>query len=243
MSKKRDKNPHNGQHDSDMHTSGPALGAEAGITAAKKKAWFDREGRLRAERNRYFVSNTLLAIGLVASLFALAALAPLKTAVPYLIVQDKIGRSNVVRLSPVQNFTPQEATIRYQLGEFARNVLTYNEGTVTANYEEAWNMTKGIARDQIKDFAEQNNLFAQPGDAKNQREWYRSVEVRTISFANDETALIRLTSTRREDGAATRVRDWLMTVNYTIEPPQTAKQIQQNPIGLYITQWDIQEEG
>src|SRR6185437_6542042 len=188
--------------------------------ARAREEWSDRIGApIRSARNW-----RLAAFGLIAVL---------AMTIGGLIYQSS---KSVVVVVP-ENFTPTLNDVRWQLGTWLQWVrgTSLDPVVVNRNYRNALNYMLTPAANKLNDYAQKDDRFQNVGRT--------TVEVELNSVApisGSSSYQARWTETHRDQGGAVKsVEHWVATFDVEISPPKTAEQIQRNPIGLFIRdfQW------
>lgn len=210
--------------------------------------WLDTFGGLAVANARISVVAGVLGFALLGSLGLVAYLLGQQTIEPYVIHVD--GRTGDVARGaeiPVKakDFVADRSVIERELvNMFVRPLYALNSDypTMVRNgHVAAYAYTRGKATEQFRTFmaAEQpyQRQATNPGLS-------RTVEKKTVSFQQDGgLVLIRYrTSERSNERVTPVVRDWLMTLQYVRNQPSKREDLDVNPLGLYITTFEIAEE-
>lgn len=187
-------------------------------------------------QNRKLVTavGVLAAVTLVQGI-ALLSLVPLKERVPYMVeVETSTGAVRAMDAA-AQRFTPDEKSIRYHLAKWAENLLTIDEHSRGMRLPQSYGLMRGAARDQWQALIEREK----PLDRLAEDPLYRrQARIVSVALLSKETALIRveLTDTKR----STRMVQ--ITLSFAMIPPSTDEEVFRNPIGLWITNFGVQDE-
>ncbi|WP_198034210.1 type IV secretion system protein [Acidihalobacter ferrooxydans] len=186
------------------------------------------------QRDRFFIAMMgALAVALVEA-GALVALIPLHKVEPYVI---KVNTNGAIVSSGVaqSSVRPSTAQITYWVGQFAKNLYTIEPGQTRANVAQAYYLTQGAAVGQFSRFMEKHNpvrlLQANPALRV-------TVKIQGVSEIARNTVYVtgqvvnHLTGRRAALG---------MTVSYALAPPKTVSAAMNNPLGIHITNFVIQE--
>jgi type IV secretion system protein VirB5 len=213
----------------------PAAPPDTAFARAKEE-WSDRiGGTIKAARNWRLAAFGSMAI----TLFAVAGLiveARRSTVQPFYVRVAENGQPFVVGQVP-ESFTPTLNEIRWHLGQW----LAWTRGipldpvVVKKNYQQALYFMRQAAANKL-------NAWAQ-GDSRLQAIGRETVEfsligIAPISGTNSYQARWKETVRNSEGGVKAEQR-WMATFNVEIQPPTSADAVSQNPIGLYIKdfQW------
>lgn len=187
-------------------------------------------------QNRKLVATIGVLAGLaLAQGVTLMMLVPLKERVPYMVeVETSTG---AVRASDTaaQRFTPDEKSVRYHLAKWAENLLTVDEHSRGMRLPQSYTLMRGAARDQWQAFVEREKpldlLIEDP-------QYRRQARIVSVALLSKETALIRaeLSDTKRA------IRMVQITLSFAMIPPSTDEEVFRNPIGLWITNFGVQDE-
>jgi len=197
-------------------------------------------------RRNYKIACIVAAISLLLaclSVFALAAIAPLKTVEPYVIEVDKAtGEAKVLTeyKGDVQQLTIEKSLSKYFLNKYLIARESHDPKLdLEDNYRVVQNMSEGEAfRMYSKRFGTDHpdNPFTKYGDNTVE------VEVRSISFLRSDTATIRyeLVQTTQENEIRTQ---WIDIVSFKYTNPPTTEQARlKNPLGFKVTEYRTDRE-
>lgn len=179
---------------------------------------------------RWFVASMLLALvvpGLVLTLFRLA---PLKTAVPYLVEVRPDGA--VARVAQARDYKPTSAMLKSELGRWVEKALVIDPFLTRANQREATKSLRGKAVAEHRALLLQDDPFAR---LLKDPTLVRTVAVSGVDLTQDGIAFVYATSTERTAGASKEPVRWRFTLHYSIVPPETEEELMANPAGLAIT--------
>lgn len=215
----------------------PNAPASAHIKA--RQIWFEQYGSSVMNRNRLFIIAVLEAIVIFVMGIAIASLTPLKTVVPYVV---KVHTDGQVSTSPIGSkvYQPGDNEKQYFLAEWSTKLLTLDRFVTIKNLESAFYKTRNKATSEFSDYIDQ---YKPAEKLKQDQSLTRSVTIRSISFVADGSALVRASlETRSLNQSAPDKKNIIITIHYSIVPPQTQQDILDNPIGLYITHFAINED-
>lgn len=204
-----------------------------------RREWFERVGSPTVEKSRYFVMFVLMTLLLIAMTIALISMMPLSRAVPYKIEVDK--QSGMVTSVPVaaKEFKPGQAEQQYFIVQWVRHLLELDIYVTERNLAEAYQLSRGKAISEFTDFVTKTEPIKR---LKSITGLTRTVNVRSVSFVDSGSAMVRVSTEERITGQSPVVKYYVVTVHFTMSPPETEADILKNPIGIYITHFAINEE-
>jgi len=209
-------------------------------------AWFrsseswaqDRERSAhQALRMAWIVAGVLGTVA-IGEAIALAALAPLKTVVPYTLLVDK-QTGAVQTLKPLERelIAPDRALTRSFLAQYVMAREGFDITTLQDDYRKVALWSVGEARDRyVKGMQPANSaspLATLPRKALVQ------IEVRGISSLANDSALIRFSSTRTDPGGQAQPPQYWQAViswRYSTEAMSAADRLI-NPLGFQVTRY------
>lgn len=206
---------------------------------AAKAEWAERVGGPVVERARWFLMSAFLALALIAALWAIGMMAPLKTAVPYVIEVDKVtGEAKASKVKP-ELFVVGEAQKKYFLGRWVKKTIELDPYTTEADIKEAFTFVRGKAVDEYR--ALMQTLKPMERLAK-EKGLTRTITISSINFISTASALVRFSAEERTVAAPPVTKRYVANIHYELVPPSTEKDILENPNGIYITHFAFQEE-
>lgn len=204
--------------------------------------------RPTVESSRYFVLLVvaLIVIGILAG--AIWNMLPLKEVQPWIVEVNAVtGERSLKKDSALKSNTykPSQAVLDRELFNFVRSLYYLNADAPKMVEESIAEAYSTYARDravqQVREILEREQPFQRmktiPGLA-------RTVDKKTITYRSDApVALIRFSSAEVQRGStAPVVRNFAMQVTFVQVPPTKPEDIEKNPLGIYITHLDVQEE-
>lgn len=215
--------------------------------AKARNEYYASMGTPVVDRARLFILCTVFGVIALVEGAALFVLTPLKTSEPYVIAVD-VARgvvSNQPRdVKRAADFTPERPIIERELFQFAERMYSINSDYpkgVQEGHVQAYAYTRGRASIEFREFMDREQPYQRQKATKG---LVRTLEKTTMSFQEDgKLVLIRYkTLERSEDRPSAIARDWLMTVQFTREQPTTRIELDKNPLGIYVTHFEIVEE-
>ena len=162
----------------------------------------------------------------------------LKTVEPYVVRVADNGLAIADRAA-AQNYRPGRAERTYFVSRWVQQLLTVDPYLTERQLAEAYRMTSGLATQQMLDWMKADRpierLRKDPGLS-------RSVAIVTVAPLDDAVMQVRVRAETRSLGSAAQSKTLQVTVHYAIVPPKTEAEIIQNPIGLYVTRFNVAEE-
>ena len=217
-------------------------------TASQRKRYYqegeswaaDVHGALRASRRIAWTIATVAVVVAGLEAFALAALAPLKTVVPYTITVDR--QTGYVQLAeglkPGGALTQDQAVTQSFLVQYVLARETFDATDLTGAYRKVLLWSAGDARAQYLRLMQKTtpdsplNLYSATTVV--------SVTVKSVSLLSPTTALVRFDTTRREGGSSTTApaQPWaaVLAFRYTNAPMQMGDRFT-NPLGFQVTRY------
>jgi type IV secretory pathway TrbF-like protein len=196
------------------------------------RMWFEVQGAPIVERNRYFLICMGLLAALVAACIALAVMAPLKTVIPFVLEKAEDGAVMPAPLS-AQQYQPGSAEKRYFIAQWARQLLTLDPHLTQQYLSEAYLVTRGKATVEFTDWVQRNAPMA---ELKRDPTLTRTVSISSISLVEDEVALVRVATERRNAGNPLAAREkFILTIHFATVLPKTEQELLKNPVGLFVT--------
>lgn len=214
------------------------------------KAYFDEAkswdaDRLRsAERSRRLAWTVAAFSGLLATaaVGAVAALAPLKTTVPYVIRVDRsTGAVEVISaLKAGRTTTYEEAVTKHFLAQYVRAREGWLAPAAEANFRQVSIMSTPAEQQRWADVYRPANpaspqvVFGPAGEAQ--------VEIRAVSFVSPGVADVRFHRMVRLGGQVAE-SDWIATVAFTYaKAPMAEADRLRNPLGFQVTSYRADPE-
>lgn len=199
----------------------------------------DVHGGLRASRRAAFLVAGAAAVIAVLEAFALAALAPLKTVVPYTITVDRqTGYVQTVEgLRPGGALTQDQAVTQSFLVQYVLARETFDATDLRENYRKVMLWSAGDARAQYQRLMQRTTPDSPL--ALYSPTTIVSVTVKSVSLLSSSTALVRFDTVRREAGsAAGPPQPWtaVLAFRYSNAPMSMGDRFI-NPLGFQVTRY------
>jgi len=198
----------------------------------------DIHGALRASRRvAWFVAAAAAAIAVLEAL-ALAALAPLKTVVPYTITVDRqTGYVETVSGLKPGSLSQDQAVTQSFLVQYVIARETFDATDLREKYHEVMLWSAGDARDQYQRLMQKStpssplNLYSPTTVV--------STTIKSVSMLSPTTALVRFDTTRRDAGStASSQQSWAaaLAFRYSNAPISMGDRFI-NPLGFQVTRY------
>ena len=179
----------------------------------------------------------------VVSVGAVAALTPLKRVEPFVIQVDRAtGQTTIVPgLHGTNPMTYDSSVKRYFLSQYVKD----REGWIPLAENELIHAVLLMSGDDEKQrFTE---FFSKSNPASPQLLFkdtpMASVDIRSISFINDNVAEVHYARTAYSHGGQAMVSDYVATLTYTItNRPQLERDLNVDPIGFTVTNYQTSPE-
>ena len=179
------------------------------------------------------------AVASVAMAITLFSLFPLKETKPYIIEVAKDGSAYVPPQAEASEYKPQFETISFFLRRWVTDAFTINQySTVSTLDPRARLFLRGAnAIGSYDDFLREDGKFERM--AKDQA-MVRDVEVISIAPIAGTTngVVVETRLITRADGKATEERR-LVTVYYEFFRPENRKDVEANPLGIFVTDFKV----
>ncbi|MCZ7618390.1 MAG: conjugal transfer protein TrbF [Myxococcota bacterium] len=206
---------------------------------AARLEWNERyHGFVRAKRNWQVIALVALIVNAMLGLGILWQ-ASQSRVTPYVIEVDELAQTLVI--GPAEKArTADPRLVRYQVAEFIRKVrsIVADGAAEKQILDSAYAHASGAAMQFLNDHFQEHNPFLR------MQERTVSVEVTSVlPLPTSDSWQIQWTETHRGLDGAVLVRErWQALVSVEVRPSNTPEQIEQNPLGLYVTniQWTKQ---
>jgi type IV secretory pathway TrbF-like protein len=215
--------------------------------AAARNEFFQSTGSTVVANGRLFLINVFLLLIVIILSITLYSVYPLKTTEPYVISVD--GARGVVAKSTGEvqravDYTPDRPVLEREIYSFVDRLYAINADypkIVRDGHVAAYSYSRGRAITEFKAFMDAEQPYQRQAKTKG---LIRTTEKKTISFREDgKLVLIRFrTNERSTDQPIPIARDWVMTLQFAREQPTAKEVLDVNPLGLYVTHFEIVEE-
>ncbi|HEX7325385.1 MAG TPA: type IV secretion system protein [Rhodanobacteraceae bacterium] len=191
------------------------------------------------------LSGVAIAAGLaIAALaFTFMLIMPLKRSVPYVVhVDNQTGQVSVPTTQVVQRFRPQWINKAYFLRNWIVDLLTINQYTTVAIDDPAAQafLRGSNAISEYNSFRASDNTFVRL--AKNPA-LVRTVNIQSLEpVAGTKNMAVAQVQTTTHTHGHVRVTNRLITISYVFINSTDPATLHQNPIGIYITDFQISKQ-
>ncbi|MDE1941783.1 MAG: type IV secretion system protein [Betaproteobacteria bacterium] len=210
----------------------PPPGTPAVAAPKPERVWFEAQGAPVVERNRYFLICLGLLFALCAACIALALMVPLKTVVPFVLEKTDEGAVQPA-FRTAQQYQPGSPEKRYFIAQWARQLLTIDPHLTERYLSEAYRVTRGKATVEFTDWVQRTAPMA---ELKRDPTLTRTVSISSVSLIQDQVALVRVSTERRNAGNPMAGREkFILTIHFATVPPKSEEELLSNPVGLYVT--------
>ncbi len=198
----------------------------------------DIHGALRASRRVAWIVAAAAVLVSVLEAFALAALAPLKTVIPYTITVDRqTGYVETVRGVQPGPLTQDQAVTQSFLVQYVIARETFDATDLREEYRKVMLWSASDAREQYQHLMQRTtpnsplNLYS-PNTVV-------STSIKSVSILSPTTALVRFDTVRRDPGSNTGSQQaWaaVLTFRYSNAPLSMGDRFL-NPLGFQVTRY------
>jgi len=148
---------------------------------------------------------------------------------PYVVELTTSGDVRAVQ-SAIADYTPSDAQIAHQLGDFIKNVRSVSIDPIVVR--ENWLKAYGFATDQaaltLNEYARTNDPFADIGRRS------VSVAVESVVRSSNDSFEIRWRETSYMSGVQIGRETFTAVLAVIIDPPRDEATLHQNPLGVYV---------
>ena len=215
--------------------------------ATARNQYYDSVGQPVVDRARLFVVCLVLLAVLIVQAIAFFKMIPLKSTEPYVIAVNESNGEVAKAAGEIRravDYTPDRPVLERELFQFVVRLYAINADypkVVQDGHVEAYAYTRNRATVEFKTFMDAEKPYQRQKTTKG---LMRTVERKTISFREDgKLVLIRFKTFERSEERPTPVmREWLMTLQFLRDQPSSTAELDTNPLGLFVTNFEIVEE-
>lgn len=193
------------------------------------QVWDQRMGSARVQAKNWRLT-ALLALCLA---FAMAAAFVWRSSqsiiTPYVVELETDGNVRAVK-SAVVNYTPSDAQIAHQLGDFIKNVrsVSIDPIVVRENWLKAYAYTTDQAALTLNEYARLNDPFADVGKRS------VTVEIASVVRSSGDSFEMRWRETTYRSSVQISAATYTAVLAVVIDPPRDEATLHQNPLGIYV---------
>lgn len=200
------------------------------------------EGKKKAAagRNTFLIAG-LAAIALIEAI-TIMQMVPLKERVPYFVEVERVTGRVAASDQAARNFIPDENNRRFFIKEWVQSMFAIDQARSKEHLlPRARAMVRSKAIAQYDDWLNRDKTILRMVETP---DLSRTVEVRSISFVPgaESVAMVRVLFHTESKNTSKVTEGRVITINYVMVPPQTDEEILRNPIGLLITEFNVDSE-
>lgn len=205
---------------------------------------WEQEVVKKAKRSRTFAWFVTMVFGVITllSLTALVMLVPLKSFEPYIVEVDRNTGYIEVKtgLTRPAKLTDQQAVTQANVVRYIRSREGYDPFAIQENFGIAALLSTGDAARELQElYSAANSQNPARVFGKNKRV---TVDVKSVTFSNASTALVRFSTTEKSDTDAV-TRHFISVVRYRYtETPATNDWRFENPLGFQVYNYRRDQE-
>lgn len=205
---------------------------------------WEQEVVKKAKRSRTFAWFVTMVFGMITllSLTALVMLVPLKSFEPYIVEVDRNTGYIEVKtgLTRPAKLTDQQAVTQANVVRYIRSREGYDPFAIQENFGIAALLSTGDAARELQElYSAANSQNPTRVLGKNKRV---TVDVKSVTFSNASTALVRFSTTEKSDTDAV-TRHFISVVRYRYtETPATNDWRFENPLGFQVYNYRRDQE-
>ena len=206
--------------------------------ARAAQVWDDRIGNARVQARNWRLL-ALASLGLTAALAGGLIYETTQTRVEAYVVEiDPTGRPGQIQLLG-QRYDPTAAQIAFYVAELVRKTRSkpIDPVVLKQNWDAAYRFLAGDAVTAMNEYAAKADPFS---SAK--RDIAVAVEVISVVQRSDGSFEVRWKQTSYERGSQAAVSYWTGLFTTRIFPPKTSQALFNNPLGVYVTNFNWTEE-
>ncbi len=227
-----------------LSSTAPAIAIPKGDLAKARSEYEGRLGESVVQKRGillWAVTTSVVCVGLI---IAIVVMLPLQRIQPYVVEVNKI--TGEVRAADValaaKGYKPDDATKSYWLVEFVKHSLTIDprRDVTEENIRQAGAKTRGKAATQLAEYLRRTQPIKTIMDDP---DFSRRVTVRAVTFLkSSNTATVQVQTEDLTKGRSTDTRRYIVKLDYAFSEPASMAEILQNPIGMYVIDYAINED-
>ncbi|OGT89802.1 MAG: hypothetical protein A2286_03960 [Gammaproteobacteria bacterium RIFOXYA12_FULL_61_12] len=210
----------------------------AGMNPQAAMAAWGRNEKPKLDRDRFAIIALLNGVLSLALTGTILFMLPLKSVVPYVVEVEPTGKATVVGAAR-DGFTPTQAQIVYFISRWTEALWGIDPALTTKSLEASYSMTRGKANEVFRQHVAAYKPIERSASDKSLTS---AVQVKSVNFVSDGIAMVRFEVVERRKETKPLVETYMMTLHWIIQPPKTAEDIMQNPIGFFVTDFNWTKE-
>lgn len=197
--------------------------------------------RNRNSRSIAWVIAVVMTVTTLALALALVMVVPLKTFEPYMIVVDKSsGFVEVKRPTAIGPLTQDEAITMFNVARYVRARETYDPNSIKDNFDLAQLLSTGKASNELTELWQPSN--PKRPSVKWGTSTVASVFIKSVTFPNSKTALVRF-STEERSNAANKTNNYVSVVRFQYSSTPMRNEYRfENPLGFQAVEYRRDQE-
>lgn len=217
----------------------PAVATAEGLSA--KSVYLDLVQGLRVQVRDLRRDKAILVIVALLSLLCLAVALPLQKRIPYFFEVDSSTGRVALTNRVGQELKVTDTNISYFLRLWTARVVTINAGTLKEGLPSAYRWTRGAASRELDDWTTlvdktTQRIVKSPGLTR------EIIGSPTVSFNEERNvAFIDFVWLEKVDGIERERKHKVLTLEFGLTPPRGAEEEADNPIGLAITHFTVND--
>ena len=198
----------------------------------------DQQDALRASRKVAWIVASAAVVVALCEAFALIALAPLKTVVPYTLLVDRhTGFVEALKPLDAATIAPDKALTQSFLVQYVIARESFDADALQSNYRKTTLWSADPARSDYVTSVQVSN----PGSplARYPRSTVVDTRVKSVSSLGANTALVRFETQRHDAGGQAQApRAWVAVISYRFSgEPMTREDRFVNPLGFQVVRY------
>lgn len=215
-------------------------GAPEGVFKDPAHEFAEIYGSAVVGQSRLFVVSGIMGFVALAAVIGMFSLANKSTAVPWIVeVNDDSGV--VSRPVKIENIRPNQAVIKAELARFIKYIFTIDKALTGGYFRDANVMTSGLGTTKFANFRASENVAQR---LAMETSMSRTVTVTSVDLSQQGVAFVFLSTEEHVGQVVGLVKaKWRVTLKYELDSPKSEAEILANPLGLFVTDLNITQEG
>lgn len=210
-----------------------------------RRQYFDAVGQPVIERARYFTLLVLAIIAVIALSMTIKSMQPLQKTVPWVVTVNEASGETMVDTQAAtswERYSPENNLISRELFEWVRPLLSLNgkyPELIERDLASSYYRTRGAAEEKFRRWIDQTKPSQEMVKDRSVIQTARRI---AVSYRDRGMVLMRIGVERHSDGQPVQRSTYLASIQFVRTMPTTEQEIHTNPMGIYITFFDIQRE-